>query len=105
MVATRCKPSNGASVVCMETLERLRSTSSHEEWQLPQGDPSKQLLCWGAEMPEECKHVLGKSGLLGCGFDPHRPQSFSAILHFKNLMIMMNCVHVPTQSYFVAEFF
>ena len=72
----------------------------HEEWQLPQGDPTKQVLYRGTEMPEEHKPVHRKSGLQGRRFKPHRRQSFSGILHFKNLMIMMNCVHVPTQSCF-----
>ena len=47
-VATFCKPSSGASVVWIETtLERLGLTSSHEEWQPPQGDPAEQLLYQG----------------------------------------------------------
>ena len=51
-----CKPSSEAGVVWMETtLERLGSTPSHEEWQPPQGDHTKQLLYQGAEKLEERK--------------------------------------------------
>ena len=70
----------------METLERLRSTSSHEEWQLPQGDPTKQPLNQDAEVmqeehkPEELFCTESKSGAQG-----HGQGSFSAILRFEIL--------------------
>ena len=56
-VAMCCKPSSGGRY-CFDgyTLERLGSTPSHEEWQPPQGDPTKQPLYQGAEIkPEERK--------------------------------------------------
>ena len=38
------------------TLERLGLSPSHEEWRLPQGDPTKQPLYQCAKvMPEERK--------------------------------------------------
>ena len=89
------------------TIESLGTNPSHEEWRLPQGDPTKQLLYQGAKMPEEQKpeeslHTEMWSARLRVQSPP--TTKFFRQSSLQNLM--MNFVRVPTQSWFelVAEF-
>ena len=69
------------------TLESQSLTPSHEKWPQPQGDPTKQLLYQGAEMPEEHKleESLRTEGLERkvAGSIPTNKKVFLAILQFE----------------------
>ena len=90
-VATCRKPNSVAGVAWMDTsLERLGSTPSHEEWQSPQGDPTKQLLYQGAETKSWKNASLRSRFALNQKVErkvavsiPMGDEVFSAILCFK----------------------